>query len=190
MVRHRGLRIVVATLSLIAAIGIPAGVAAAKGVDHCLVGDTDLNVLYGVAEPVVWYPCPNVDVGTRFRANEVWGMAPTFGDLPPGFVPGGATPLDDFLAKVTSLTWVVDGGTRLEQRFTFTNMGDLFTHADADGSFVSGATLGTLPPLKGGKHVLQAVWSFRATHCDGMGGCVGPGDQFEFPMDIQVRSGH
>jgi hypothetical protein len=187
---HGGRRAATVILALLVAVGLPVTVVAARAVDHCIVGEQDLNALYGVSEPVVWYPCPNVDVGVRFRANEVWGMGATFGDVPPEFVPGGPTPLADFLAKVVSLTWIVDAGTRLEQRFTFTNVADLYTHADADGSVVSGATLGTLPPLKGGKHVLQAVWTFRAMHCDGMGTCTGPGDQFEFPMDIMVRTGH
>ena len=107
----------------------------------------------------------------------------------PGTAPG-SYPVTWVNRICVALTWIVDGGTRIEQRFTFTNMGDLFARADAGGSFVSGATLGTLPPLKGGKHVLQAVWTFRAMHCDGMGTCTGPGDQFEFPMDIMVRTGH
>jgi len=184
--RFRG---IIAALAVMISLAAPAGVSAApKQISHCFNGDTDLNQKFGVTETIAWYTCPDLEPGRKFRVAQAWVMNPTFDVIPDGFVPAGATPLDDFLAKVAGRTVIVDPGTRQERVYSFTNVGDIYSAFDADGSLVNGVRLGLLQPLSPGVHVIQTSWTMSAMHCDGFvdGGCLMPGENPEFPFEVTV----
>jgi hypothetical protein len=69
--------------------------------NHCVhPNGTDLNALYGISEQIVTRFCPEVLAGEHWTApGPPWQMNTSFESMPDGFVPAGATPLDDFRAK-------------------------------------------------------------------------------------------
>jgi len=198
--RNRGLRrATMLVLALVVATMIPAGASAGdRDGDRCIFPDGgDLNEAWGVSESIVWFFCDEVGAGQDWRVAEGWGMNETFEELPDGFVPAGATPLDDFLAKFVGVKVVVDPGTPQERIYRFTDVSLLTVMKDDDGSpipVVNGVTMGTLRPLRVGEHVVESYWTMSAMHCDGFpipdGGCLAAGDNLAFATAFEVTSGN
>ena len=99
-------------------------------------------------------------------------MNTTFASAPAGFVPAGATPLDDFLAKFVAAKYVVDPGTRQAKTYVFPKSSRLWT-GQVDGlPAVTTATLGLLQPLSPGQHLVEVYWGMSAQHCDALGDVI------------------
>ncbi|KAA1418919.1 hypothetical protein F0U44_10610 [Nocardioides humilatus] len=171
------------------------------GSDHCI--DTfgvDLNIVFAVPDPFVEYVCREIDAGTRWRPLTFWIVNTAFEEVPPGFVPAGATPIEDLAAKLQSVTVVTDRGTAAE-RTAVLSAADVLrtdrTYADYDPSsepLPIGATLPLMKPLPPGKHTVQVRWHLSAQHCDGLGSveaenCLPAGDLLWATRAFKVRRG-
>jgi len=155
----------------------------------------DLNERYGVSEPIVAFFCPEIGSGRHWTVTNGWFMAPTFGVVPPGFVPAGATPLEDFIAKFVGVKYVVDPGTQKEKTYFFANGDDLGTFDDGVTVAANPVTLGALKPLSVGAHVVDSYLLFSAMHCDGIGdvvadNCLPPGETLFTSAQFTVTPGH
>jgi hypothetical protein len=152
--------------------------------NHCIAPNgTDLNVLYGISKQIVTPFCNQVDSGEQWTtAGALWFMSTSFEAVPDGFVPAGATPLEDFLAKFVAIKYVVDPGTLQEQTYVYPT-GDRLWIGTVEPGFpaVWPGTLSKLMPLSVGEHFVQVYWVFSAMHCDGFAAviqenCLGPGE--------------
>lgn len=139
--------------------------------NHCVhPSGLDLNSLYGISEQIVTRFCPEVLAGEQWTApGAPWQMNTSFESVPNGFVPAGATPLDDFRAKFVGVKYVIDPGTPQEQTAEFQTGPGLFTGTLDGFPIVSGGTLSIHRPLNIGDHVIQVFWVMNAEHCDGFG---------------------
>ena len=193
--RHRQLRrsISCALVVLAASLTLGAGAAVAntKG-EHCIAPDgTDLNERYGVEATIVLPFCAQLRTGEHWTTSTRWFVAFSYepGSVPPGFVPAGATPLDDYRAKFVAVRYVIDAGTKQERTSVFPNSNKLWTGVlpfgppFGDLPQVNQITLGTLHPLSTGQHTIDGYLQFSALHCDGLGAivdenCLPAGDSF------------
>lgn len=162
------------------AMAAPASTAQAGS--DCIIqtgaGPVDLNVFYGVSAQIVIPPCSHVVSGKRWTVGAVWTMNSAFASTAPGFVPAGSTPLADFLAKFSSLKYVVDPGTDEQKTYIVPNGPKLWVGSSPVGNglpTVNTLTLTTLPPLSVGQHLVDAYWTFNGMHCDGLGSVVTSG---------------
>jgi hypothetical protein len=95
--------------------------------------------------------------------------------VPADYTPSAPTPLEDFVSKVRSMTFVVDPGTERERSYGFAaqdildvrTVRDLFPETGPDWPIAF--FLAKLPPLPPGDHQLGAVIDMSARHCDGLG---------------------
>jgi hypothetical protein len=187
----RGVSCALVVFATFLIFGVGAASPNTKG-EHCLGPDgTDLNQRYGVSETIVAPFCPQLRTGEHWTTPALWQMATSFEQVPPGFVPAGATPLEDFLAKFVGVRYVIDPGTRREQTYVFPNSDKLWTGVINGFPSVNTLTLGTLYPLSKGQHVIERYWRMSALHCDGLGdsladNCLPEGDTFfgAFPFDV------
>lgn len=141
-------------------------------------GPIDLNTFYGVSARIVIPPCNQIVSGQRWTVGAIWAMNSSFASLPAGFVPAGTAPLDDFLAKFTSLKYVVDPGTDEQKTYIIPNGPKLWVGTSPVGNglpTVNTLTLTTLPPLSVGQHLVAAYWTFSGMHCDGLGDVITTG---------------
>ena len=164
--------------------------------NHCISPrGQDLNEVYGVSEQIVTGFCAEVASGEKWRAGAPWFMAKTFDQVPDDFVPVGATPLDDFLAKFTHVRYVVDAGTRQERTVIHRTSSAMWTDTSGETDGVSPITLGVFSPLRVGPHTLDKYWVFSAMHCDGLvanvdENCLPAGETFYGHTDFEVIAGH
>jgi hypothetical protein len=154
---------------------------------HCVFPDgTDFNEIWGVTEAVVWFNCTTIGAGEDWRVAAGWGMNSKFQGKRKGFVSAGATPLADFLAKFVGVKVVVDAGTASEQTYRFTDTSRLLVGDNT----VNAVTMGVLPALPVGQHIVDAYWTMSAMHCDGFprpkGGCLPAGDSLGFSTGFEV----
>jgi hypothetical protein len=168
-------------LAAVLMCGAGAATANTKG-EHCInPGGVDLNQRYGVAATIVAPFCAQLRTGEHWTTPAAWYMEASFAQVPAGFVPAGATPLDDFRAKFVAVRYVVDAGTSHERSYAFANSAKLWTGTlpfgppFGDLTAVNTITLGTLHPLSKGQHTVDRYWQFSAQHCDGLGTDVTPG---------------
>jgi hypothetical protein len=194
---RRGVR--AALVVLVACLGLGANVASAKpkAVAHCITPTgVDLNERYGISETIVAAPfCTEVDSGRYWTVSNGWFMNLTFDTVPVGFVPEGATPLEDFIAKFIGVKYVIDPGTQHQRIYVFPNDDDLGVVTDPGQSVVNPATLGTLKPLSVGDHVVDSYFLMRAMHCDGFGdvvadNCLPAGETLFTTAPFTVIPGH
>jgi hypothetical protein len=167
--------------------------------NHCIPpSGVDLNVLFGVSEQIVAPGSPSctiVDSGERWRPSVMpWFVNLTFAVTPAGFVPGGATPLQDFVAKFTGVRYVVDAGSVRQITYELTNVRALFKGTFNGFPLVNPLTLAALKPLPVGDHTVATYWRFRAMHCDGFGAapdnCFSAGETQLPTMAFTVTPGH
>lgn len=194
MSRRLGLRrAMIVTLALIVAASVPATASAgtADG-NHCRLPDgTDFNELWGVTEAIVWFPCLEIGSGQDWRVAGLWGVNATFKKVPKEFVPAGATPLDDYLAKFEGVKIVVDPGTSSERTYRFTDTSRLIVQETSFGASVNVVAMGVLAPLSVGTHVVESFMMLRGMHCDGFSrDCIGPGDVLHFSGEVTVTAGN
>jgi hypothetical protein len=192
----------VVTVTVIAAACVlvtgAGGAAAAdkKEGNHCIAPQgVDLNEFFGVSEQIVSSFCREVGSGEHWTMSLSWSMNHTFEAVPAGFVPVGATPLEDFLAKFSGVKYVIDPGTEHSRTTVFRNVGDLFIGTFEGLPRVSPITLGTLNPLPVGEHTVVVYWEFSAMHCDGKGvvldeNCIPAGESTRNAVTFEVTPGH
>jgi hypothetical protein len=160
-------------LALVAACAVlsAGGVSAAtstKAENHCIsFGGIDLNEFYGVSEQIVAPRCTQVGSGEQFRPSATWVMNDSFEVVPQEFVPAGATPLEDLIAKFVAVKYVVDPGTAQEKTYVFPNDGNLGIGISRGSVLADALTLATLKPLRVGQHRIDVYWVMSAMHCDG-----------------------
>jgi len=166
--------------------------------NHCITPlGTDLNLLYGTSTQIVTPFCTQVDSGESWTVpgGTRWVVNTSFAAIPDGFVPTGATPLEDFLAKFTGAKVVVDPGTSEEKTYIFPKSNKLWMDTFSGFPAVQTATLTILKPVRVGEHSVQLYWEFSAMHCDGFGNvvqdnCLGPGEVAYGPLTtFQVTPG-
>ena len=196
MTMNRGLhRAAFLTIALLVAVVAPAGTSAGNSDGtHCIAPwGSDLNEEWGISEAIVWIFCTEIGTGEDWRVAGIWGVNSAFKRVPKGFVPAGATPLDDFLAKFVGTKVVVDPGTAQERTTFFTDPDGLWVTAFEDGGFaINIVTMGTLDPLSAGRHFMESYTVMSAMHCDGGGrsieaNCLVAGDNPNFSAEIEVR---
>ena len=116
------------------AVGASEASAAPKPVQHCITPTSvDLNVRWAVSEAIVAPFCPEVASGRRWTVSNAWFMNTFFQVVPLGFVPAGATPVDDFKAKFIGVKYVVDPGTKQQKIYQFPSDDSLGVVLNADG---------------------------------------------------------
>lgn len=150
--------------------------AAPPAVPDCITpSGENVNQLYGIKQRVVGPPaCREVLVGQRWViATHSWSTAagPAGAVYPAGYVPELPAPIDDFNAKFTSATFVIDGGTDRERVVTV-GPEALRTLVDANGLPFSGFPSPPLRPLRAGTHTFAVSIVLSAEHCDGLGAVV------------------
>jgi hypothetical protein len=154
----------------------------------------DLNERYGVTIQIAAPFCARIDSGRPWTAVAFWFTNHTFEVIPEGFIPAGATPFEDFVNKLVAVKYVIDPGTPQERTVVFPNSHKLWTGIIDGYPTANTVTLGTLRPLRPGKHVIEVHWIFRAMHCDGFDdvigeNCLSAGDFLYDRYEIQVTPG-
>ena len=127
---------VVAAVTVPLLVGAPAGAAGLHGHPsdlglvpghpasrdgHCVTGDgIDLNEVLAVSETIVLHPdCYEVDAGEIYIPLGYWMMAKSYESVPSPHPLAGSTPIEDFLAKVVAVRYVVDPDTRRARSYRF-----------------------------------------------------------------------
>lgn len=192
-------RVLVALAAFGACVGMSASGtwAGPKPVKPCITPtDVNLNERYGVSDAIVAPFCPAVSSGRRWTVSSAWSMNSTFEDPGPAeFEPAGATPLEDFIAKLIGVKYVVDPGTNKEKTYLFPNADNLGVFVGDDFAIANPLTLGSVQPLNVGDHVVDSYLLFRAMHCDGLGhvigeNCLPAGETFYDRVQFTVTPGH
>ena len=172
----------VAVLLVLASATAGAAAANSRG-NHCFSPEgVDGNELLGVSEQLLVSGAPPeagcgpVHTGESYIpllpacwvANNSWEVVP--GD----YTPSAATPVEDFVSKVRSATYVVDADTRQARSYRFgaqdiltVRVRDLFPLSGADQTMV--CFRAKLPPRPPGDHTVDLFVDMRARSCDGVG---------------------
>lgn len=160
------------------------------GDNHCVSPEgVDANELLGISEQLVLAgACDVVQAGEFYvpLGPGSWNMNTFWEAVPADYTPSAPTPLQDFLSKVRSMTFVIDPGTAKERSYRFAaqdimnvrTVHDFFPETGPDWPVA--LFLAKLPPLPPGDHRLGALIEMSARHCDGLGtdpafNCVGAG---------------
>ena len=89
------------------------------GDNHCVSPEgVDANELLGISEQLVLPGvCDGVQAGEFYVFfNALWYMNTSWEAVPADYTPSAPTPLEDFVSKVRSMTFVVDPGTKRNAR--------------------------------------------------------------------------
>jgi hypothetical protein len=159
--------------------------------NHCVSPEgVDANELLGISEQLLQPDACNVVETGEFYVPlgfpGFWWMNTSWEAVPADYTPSAPTPLEDFISKVRSVTYVVDPGTKHERsyRFTAQNVMDVRTIHDffpeTGPAWPTVLFLAKLPPLPPGDHRLGTSIEMSARHCDGLGtdpvaNCLGAG---------------
>ncbi|MDQ3899146.1 MAG: hypothetical protein M3319_01375, partial [Actinomycetota bacterium] len=155
----------------------PAG---SSGEHHCVSPEgVDANELLGISQQLFEPDACNVVEAGEFYVPMgtpgSWFMNTYWAAVPADYTPSASTPLQDFLSKVRSMTYVVDPGTKSEHSFRFAAEDIMDVRTIRDFFPVHGPDwptvlfLAKLPPLPPGDHHLEADIQMTARHCDGLG---------------------
>lgn len=162
---------------------------AGTGSNQCInANGVDLNQAYGFSEQIVTGGCRTVGAGEFYTRTIGWFTAPSWQSVPAGYVPSASTPMQDFLSKVTVMQ-VVDPGTPNQRTYLFPggasfvliSLGAINPSLEPpSSSYPLAVSVGKLPPLQPGTHVVVSSLVMSALHCDGLNadptdGCIGPG---------------
>lgn len=165
------------------------------GPNHCVNEfGVDLNFLFGVPEELVARHCTTVSARSKWRPLTLWFTNTVFDQVPPGYVPAAATPLEDLRAVLTAVKVVIDRGTKRQKTVVVSPAASLRTDRTADDyipfgfAYPMAATLPLMASLPAGEHTVQVIWTLGAQHCDGLGdveefNCLASGDN-----DMGTRS--
>jgi hypothetical protein len=152
---------------------------ASPRVEPCIWPDTGTNLqtYFDVSVSLVIPPadCGQVRTGSPWATPVVFYVARTWEQVPPGYQPVGATPLDELEADLVSVRLIVDEGT--PQEFTVERSGpqihvqtaawDEVYPDDPDWLLVDIGTHITMRPLPPGTHTVSGEFVLDAPACDG-----------------------
>ena len=168
---RRLVTLVVAGSLVLAGTATSTALASSPRTEHCVAPNgVDINANLGISAAVVAPFCPEIKAGDQWVRAQFWTEAKTWEHVPDGFVPVGATPLEDFVAKFVAIRYVVDQGTSHEFAVEFATGPSLWTHEhplNPNIDLASAMTLGTIRPLRVGPHTVTSFWIFSDVHCDG-----------------------
>jgi len=156
---------------------------------------TNLQQYFGVSSSLVIPPggCDEVKAGSTWSTPVSFYVARTWEQVPAGYVPTQATPLDELVAHLTKIRLVVDEGT--PQEFAVERSApqidvriadwDEVYPDDPDWLFVDIGTHITMRPLPVGTHTVRGEFTMDAPACDGTNSvydasCIPPGT-FPYP---------
>jgi hypothetical protein len=137
--------------------------------------------------------CDPIKAGSSWATPSVFYVARTWEQVPAGYEPVGATPLDELEADLTSVRFIVDEGT--PQQFTVERSASQIHFQirdwnevypdDPDWLLVDIGTHITLRPLPPGTHTVRGEFAVSRPACDGTSSeydqsCIPPG-VFEYP---------
>ena len=191
--------IAAAAIVLAGAAGVEAAPAGTTRTAHCVAPNgVDMNVFLNLSAAVVAPFCAQIKAGDPWVPAQFYTAAKTWEQMPPGYVPAGATPLEDFVAKFVAIRYVVDEGTAREFTVEFANGPRLWTgqHAiNPDIALASPMTLGAIRPLSAGPHVVRIFWIMSEMQCDGWSavaeescfGGAGPFDNGTTAFEVVAR---
>jgi hypothetical protein len=146
--------------------------------NHCVSPDgVDANDLLGISEQlVVPGSCDVVETGEFYvPLTASWTLNSSWDQVPADYTASAPTPLEDFVSKVRSMTFTVDGGTPRERSYRFAahdilevrSLRDLLPISAPDLPLV--LFLAKLPPLRPGDHRVAFTIEMSERHCDGLG---------------------
>lgn len=168
--------IAAATLVLAGVAGVEAAAADSTRTEHCVAPNgVDMNAYLDLSAAVVAPFCPQIKAGDWWVRAHFYTAAKTWEQMPDGYVPAGATPLEDFVAKFVAIRYVVDEGTPHEFTVEFANGPLLWTgdHAtNPDIALATPMTLGAIRPLSAGPHTVRTFWIMSDIQCDGWSAVV------------------
>lgn len=162
-----------------------------SGSNHCVTPEgVDANKLLGISEQLFQPDACNVlKTGEHYvplGGPGFWYMNTFWEAVPADYTPSAPTPLEDFISKVRSVTYVVDPDTKQERSYRYTaqaimdvrTIRDFFPETGPE--WPTALFLAKLPPLPPGHHRLGTSIEMRARHCDGLGtdpvvNCLGAG---------------
>ena len=178
----------------------PGEVIVTRGDTRCVIyNGIDLNEVLGVSERIVRQPwCYQVNAGEWYIPLWGWFGATSYANVPSPYPLAGATPLEDFLAKLVAVRYVVDPGTPKERSYRFDGR-DIPRVIGTTDQIEAGPIaavvhfVAKLPPLSPGVHRFQTFVELSAAHCDGLGtapeNCAPPGETFVFGCPFAVIDG-
>jgi len=148
-------------------------------VEPCIWPDTGTNLQQyfdvSVSLVIPFGGCGQIKAGSPWATPAVFYDARTWEQIPPGYHPLGATPVDEFLAHLTKVRMIVDEGTPHE--FTVERSGGQIHPViaswnevypdDPDWLLVDIGTHITMPPLPVGQHTVRGQFEVDAPACDG-----------------------
>ena len=145
--------------------------------NHCVnASGVDLNDLYGLSEQIRIIDCRVISAGEHW-IRPIWWITNFAADsvYPTGYFPAKTAPVDDFVSKLTSIEFVIDGGTHHERRYSVDPRGIVDTDIDAEqlepgawgAPYPMASILARLRPLSIGAHFLEAFIVLSDAHCDG-----------------------
>lgn len=175
---RKGLASLIAAVSIVlaGAAGVQAAPADSTRTEHCVAPNgVDMNAYLDLSAAVVAPFCPQIKAGDWWVRAHFYTAAKTWEQMPDGYVPAGATPLEDFAAKFVAIRYVVDEGTPNEFTVEFANGPLLWTgqHAiNPDIALASPMTLGSIRPLRVGPHTVRTFWIMSDMQCDGWSAVV------------------
>jgi hypothetical protein len=143
---------------------------------HCVAPNgVDMNAFLNLDVAVVAPWCSTIKAGDRWVPAQFYTAARTWEQMPDGYVPAGATPIEDFAAKFVAIQYVIDEGTSNQFTVEFKNSPRLWTgdHAiNPDIVLATPMTLGAIRPLSIGTHTVRMIWVMNAMQCDGWSAVV------------------
>lgn len=167
--------IAAAYLALASTAATPA-LAGTRRTDDCIAPNgVDINANIGLSAAVVAPFCPKVKAGDSWVRVGFYTAATTWEAMPDGYVPAGATPVEDFAAKFVAIRHVVDAGTPQEFTVEFANGPRLWVGPhplNPDIVLATPMTLGSIRPLSVGRHTVTTFWIMSAMQCDGWSSVV------------------
>lgn len=187
------------TLALAGAAGVQAAPADSQRTEHCVAPNgVDMNAYLDLSAAIVAPFCPEIKAGAWWVRARFYASAKTWEQMPEGYVPAGATPRDDFVAKFLAIRYVVDEGMPDEFTVEFANGPLLWTgdHAtDPDIALATPMTLGAMRPLSVGTHTVREFWIMSDMQCDGWSAVIeescfpgaGPFDLGTFSFEVVAR---
>ena len=146
-----------------------------SGDNHCIGPEAgvDANQVLGISQPLV--PCVDPHAGEFYATIQGWQMNSVWETVPADYTPSAPTPLQDFISKVRSVTFVVDPGTKRERSYRYAAQDIIDVRTVRDFLPLTGPDwpialfLAKLPPLPPGEHLVEQLFEMSARHCDGLG---------------------
>jgi hypothetical protein len=225
--RMFGIRLAVVTaLTAVTALVVSVGAASASASTTCLSDNgTNVQRYFDIrGSDAIWLnlqghqpTCVTVTQGRTFYRTHGWiAQVPSRAVYPAGYEPDFASPMADFLSKISQARYVIsrDGevemartvrGRALFARAKLGRFGDLFVAPDT--TLVPGATIGgrspewtTLEPFDSrtlgvGEHTIEIYWTLTEPHCDGFApdptnNCLPAGESLSTSTTFTVVAPH